>query len=42
MTIRDSLAANIPDKTMKHTYLEFTQKQIDLPIWKWHTKDTQA
>jgi tetratricopeptide (TPR) repeat protein len=42
MTIRDALAANIPDETMNRTYLEFTQKQIDLPIWKWHADDTQA
>jgi hypothetical protein len=42
MTIRDSLAANIPDETMNRTYLEFTQKQIDLPIWKWHANDAQT
>ena len=33
--IRDSLASIILDETMRNTYLEFTQKQIDVPLWKW-------
>ncbi len=35
VAVRDSLAANIPDETMRQTYLDFTQRQIDVPIWEW-------
>ena len=33
--IRDMIASWITEDAMRQTYLEFTQKQIDLPIWKW-------
>ena len=32
--VRDALAAKIRDGTIRQTYLEFTQHQIDVPIWK--------